>query len=218
MSQLLRDSWREAWELALALVVEQLLTADLEAQCRRAGLAWDADREVAKIDFLGRPYEIRSPTFDVVAGDRIAGDGSAADEVALVERILLLHYLNRADGTPPPGEWIAFAQIPGGDLYLRNFQARSADRIARTFGDRPQALLDAAAPLGGEAADFGDAAVVIQALPRVRLLVVVHGGDDEFSATASVLFEANATHYLSTEDAIVMADRTATSLLRGRAR
>ena len=207
MSQLLRDSWQEAWELAIDLVVEDLGKTDLEARCRLAGATWDADRGVVRLDFLNRCYEIQPPDLAVTE----VGTGEA-DEVAIVERILLLHYLNCADGTPPAGDWIAFAQLPGGDLYLPNFRARSADRVGRAFGETPAALFEAAAPLGGEAADFGDAAVIIQALPRVRLLVIVHGGDDEFPASADVLFDVSAPHYLSREDMIVLADKTVTRL------
>jgi hypothetical protein len=41
-------------------------------------------------------------------------------------------------------------------------------------------------------------------LPRVWLAVVLHLADEEFPASANVLFDASASHYLPTEDLAVL--------------
>jgi len=135
-------------------------------------------------------------------------------EADIRERIVLLHYLQTAGGIALTGTWMAFSQIPGAQLYLANFQARSGDRLARAFGDEPLRLLEAARELGGVETDSGDVGVRIPALPRAPVLALVWGGDDEFPASGDVLFDSSITDYLPTEDIIVLAEKVVTRLCR----
>ena len=47
--------------------------------------------------------------------------------------------------------------------------------------------------------DLGDAAFAFDALPRVRVAAVYYAGDEDFPATANVLFDESASHYLPTD-------------------
>jgi hypothetical protein len=102
--------------------------------------------------------------------------------------------------------------MPGGDLYLGKFRARSVDRLVRAFAGREQELVGAAAALGGRRVGFGDAAVEIPALPRVPVSVVLWAGDDEFPATGNLLFDAAVAGYLALEDMVVLAGMVASRL------
>ncbi|MFH1566355.1 MAG: DUF3786 domain-containing protein, partial [Gemmatimonadota bacterium] len=150
------SSWQEAWRLAVELAAGNLATRDLAECCRRSGALWDAGRQVVRVAFLGRPYEVAPPDFAVT----VAGSDEAVD---IRERILLLHYLQTAGGRGAAGRWIAFSEVPGAELYLGNFRARSADRIGRAFGAVPARLLEAARPIGGVPCEPGDAAVRLEA-------------------------------------------------------
>ena len=57
---------------------------------------------------------------------------------------------------------------------------------------------------GVERLSFGDASFSFRLLPRVWLAVVLHLADDEFPASANVLFDAAVSHYLPTEDLAVL--------------
>jgi hypothetical protein len=135
-------------------------------------------------------------------------------EVHITERILLLHYLAQASGSPQAGEWVGFEQIPGGELYLRNFRARSVDRLLRTYGEDDAPLPAAAEALGGAPLDLADIAYRIQALPRVPVALTFWRGDEEFPASANLLFDATVAEYLSTEDIVVLAGTVAGRLAR----
>lgn len=200
-----RDSWAEAWQLAVELATAELAARDLAQVCERAGATWHAGRQVAEITFLGTTYEVAAPGFEIRVPDR-------ADKVDIRERILLLHYLEKAGGRTATGEWIAFSEVPGAELYLGNFRARSADRIARAFGDEPSLLLEAGRALGGVEVKHGDAGVRFEALPHVPALALVWGGDEEFPASGDVLFDGCVVDYLSVEDIVVTAEKLATAL------
>lgn len=206
MTQSQRDSWQEAWQLAVDLAVEDLASADLSERCLKRGAIWRADEQIVEITCLDRPCLLSPPAFEV----QVEG-GPEAD---IRERILLLHYLQTAGGSALTGTWMAFSQIPGAQLYLANFQARSGDRLARAFGEEPHRLLEAAQGLSGVETANGDAGVRIPALPRVPVLVVVWRGDDEFPPAGDVLFDSSITDYLPTEDIIVLAEKVVTRLCR----
>lgn len=125
-------------------------------------------------------------------------------EADIATCILLLHYLLTADGTPASDRWIAFRNLPGGLGYDGAFQRRANLRLANAFGTNRKAFTKAARALGGEQLTFGDASFLFRALPRVWLAVVLHLKDDEFPASANVLFDAAASHYLPTEDFAVL--------------
>ena len=72
----------------------------------------------------------------------------------------------------------------------------------------------AAKALGGESLTYGDAAFLFPMFPRLRLAVVLYLADEEFSASANVLFDAAAGHYLPTEDLAVLGGMLAGQLIK----
>ncbi len=152
---------------------------------------------------FGRPHLVSYP--QGVAGAL----GSGAPAHAAVT-IALLHYLTRADGTPPAGRWIAFRELPDGLFYAAAFASRAEAPLA-ALG--LAALQRAAAALGGSPLALGDAGYAFAALPRLPLAVVVWAADEEFAAQASIFFDAAAGHYLATEDLAGLGESLARSLL-----
>ena len=96
--------------------------------------------------------------------------------------------------------------VTGGAGYIGSFRGRIVAPLLRIFGQRPEALLEAASELDGSSLDMGDAAVVLAALPRVPIAFVLWSGDDEFAPSASVVFDASIDGYLDAEAATVLAE------------
>jgi hypothetical protein len=90
----------QAYQLAYRLACEQLARLNLETQCVRSG-AECIDSSKVIIEYLNRPYAISLP--DV----RISFEDSG-EEVPMKDKILILHYLTLAKGTPATGRLIAF--------------------------------------------------------------------------------------------------------------
>ncbi len=124
-------------------------------------------------------------------------DGSTC---SVYDEGMLLYYLRQADGTPMADHWIGYRELPGGSFYSQAFQGYSGDRLARAYGDRPDAYTQAATALQGVAlTDLPGLAYAFLPLPRIRLASILYPGDDEFAARASVLFDAAASHYMTTD-------------------
>ena len=120
--------------------------------------------------------------------------------------------METASGASPSQKWITFGEVPGGEIYLPVFRARSIDRMVRAFGGQEAALVEAARAVGGTELDLGDVSVRVQALPRVPVAVVLWRGDDEFPPSGNLLFDASVTTYLPMEDMVVLAGMVASQL------
>jgi hypothetical protein len=162
------------------------------------------------VHFFGILYRVQWPVGTI---ERDA-EPARAD---IATRILLLHYLLTADGTPPAGKWISFRNLPGGLGYDTAFQGRANLRLAQAFGTDRASFVIAAHSLGGERLSFGDASFLFRVLPRVWLAVVLHLADEEFPASANILFDASASHHLPTEDLAVLGGLLAGRLIRAAA-
>ena len=181
--------FRAAWEQARV----EWAAADPARRAAQAGCGLSPDG--VSVPFFGRPHLVTHPGGDVSAG-------GAPAHVAV--SILLLHYLLRADGASPAGEWLAFRELPDGMFYAASFARRAEAPLAQAFGAGSgsglEAFRGAAAAAGGLALELADAAFAFQALPRLALAVLVWDGDEEFPTQASLVFDAAAGHYLPAED------------------
>lgn len=128
--------------------------------------------------------------------------------------LLLLHYLAHGDGHPLADRWVAFRELPGGLMYHRAFRQRVEPPLTSAFGHRLHRFRSAARALGGRPIDFGDAALMFDALPRIRMAVILHRGDEEFPPAASVLYDGAAGHYLPTEDLAILGGMLVGALLK----
>ena len=188
----------EAHRTAFRIVRDRLKDVDIGERCERSGAVYRPQEGIVEIAFIGRTCRIGWAGME---GAFVEGE-----ELSLRERILLLHYLDRASGVPASGLEITFAQLPGVEVYLPVFRARTIDRVVRSFGRRPELLVEAARTLGGHEVEYGDVGMVIPALPRVSITFVLWLGDDEFEPAGNILFDSRIGEYLPTEDVIVASE------------
>jgi len=128
---------------------------------------------------------------------RKISDGS---ECSVYDAGMLLYYLREADGTPMADHWLGYRELPGGNFYSQAFQGYSGDRLARAYGENPEAYVKAAQILDGVGlTGLPGLAFAFLPLPRIRLAAILYPGDEEFAARASVLFDAAASHYMTTD-------------------
>ncbi|NLE75320.1 MAG: DUF3786 domain-containing protein [Chloroflexi bacterium] len=157
--------------------------------------------------FLGDEFRISQEGAEVL---RVVGEQKASAS----ERLLLLHYLLKADGHPLANRWVAFREFPEGLSYDAAFQARANRRLAEFFGSDAASFSQAAQALGGERLHFGDASFLFRTLPRLWQAVVFYAADEEFGASARILFDGSAHHYLPTEDLAVLGGLLSSRLVR----
>lgn len=136
----------------------------------------------------------------------------AGDKLPDFLQALLLYYFVSADGTQLTGQWVSFADLPGGRMYNQAFQGYSGDVVVRQFAKLPHpAALDtfqsACLSLGGQPLDIGSASFAFPALPRVPLLLTFWLGDEDFPSSCKVLFDSSATHYLPIDGCAILGSQ-----------
>jgi hypothetical protein len=183
--------------------------ADINRQCQQCGASYqrlDSD-DIITLSYLNRPCQITLPAIVTIFSD-------TGDEIPLREKLLILHYFINAKGTPLSHKVISFKELAGVKNYFRTFRKRAIQPLITTFGTEPQQLLDVALLFGGKKADYGDAAVTINAFDRVPITYVLWQGDDEFPPEGNVMYDNTVSDYLPDEDIIVLSEILAWKLVK----
>jgi hypothetical protein len=196
--------YERAYAESCDLAFNKLRQADLADVCLKSG-AIQIDADVLQLRFLNRDYRI----------DRRRGDVSLlldVESVPVSEKLLILHYLVTAKGTPLRDEPVSFKELPEGMVYYPTFYKRAIRPLLGKHDASPEKLIEAAARLGGAAAHQGDAAVIVRAFPMVAVTWVLWRGDDEFPAEGTILVDRGIQDYLPTEDIVVLCQLIAIKL------
>lgn len=128
---------------------------------------------------------------------------------------MLLYYLHTADGVEMADRWIGFRELPDGAFYNQAFQGYSGDLLARHFSENTDDLHAAARQLDGiQLPALAPAAYAFNPLPRIRLAIAFWLGDEDFPSRASVLFDASASHYMTTDGLALLGAGLARRLIR----
>jgi len=114
-------------------------------------------------------------------------------------RISILRYLIHAIDLPPSGQLVRPSDLPGGDIFLKGTHVLPLDKIAGYFTDKTHEFLTIGKSLGGSKSGYGDISLMLFPFPRVKVVLIVWSGDEEFSPTSSLLFDSGSVSYLSTD-------------------
>lgn len=202
----------ELYDLALQKARQDLARRASYLVAARAGVVYRRlTDETGEFDvpFWGQHLVVTFPDGTVT---RAGSDESPP----IAEQILVLHYLVTGDGVPLTNHWVAFRELPGGMGYAPAFQGRADNRLKQVFGHDADGFRRAARALGGESLSFGDASYLFRIFPKLWLAVVLYLADEEFGASASVLFDGAASHYLPTEDLAVLGGMLAGRLIKAK--
>jgi hypothetical protein len=189
-----------AYGLALKLAGEQLSNLDNpEEQCRRSGSTCNLYKTsfLISVEYLNRTYQVLLPAIKINLKD-------SDTDVDLKDKILILHYLIRAKGTPLSNKAITYQELSEGSVYFPSFFKRAVQPLIDHFGRSPERLIELSKALGGVQTDYGDVAITIPAFSRVPVTLVLWKGDEEFPPNGNILFDSTILDYLSSEDINVL--------------
>ncbi len=181
---------REKMNAQVAAQREELRQRDPRELAARCGAEFE--HGILRLKFFEEMHTITFPELKVHVE-------TTNKECGLNRSSMFFYYLLTADGAPLADKWVAFRELPGGMFYHQAYQGYSGDRLAKAIDNHIGVFERAAKALGGIKLDVGDAAFAFDALPRVRVAAVYYAGDEDFPASANVLFDASAIHYLPTD-------------------
>jgi len=195
------------YEMALQLARQAFAGRAPGEMASRAGAQFLSDDQAILIRYLNRMYRVAYP------GGEVQGE-SGSEGILIGNRILILHYLASASGAPMENRLISYRELPAGNVYYNAFARFGIAPLAEFFGNRPELLQRAGAVLGATVIGLGNVGLRIPVLPGVPVTVTLWEADDEFPASANILFDASASSYLHTEDLAYVGEYTSLTLRR----
>jgi hypothetical protein len=199
---------KSGYEAAVRTAVEKLGKIDLGDRCTRLGLSKPQDG-ILKLRAFGTDMVLCLPGFQLILAQ--------SDEPAKIsDRILVLHYLLCDLPIPDTDELISFRQMDSGMFYWKAFLSRSVRPLVERIGNDLELLKTNLDRFDWESVSLGDFGARIHAIGKVYVTLVYHLGDDEFPASADLLFDASIKRVYPTEDAAVLASRISMSLMMNR--
>ncbi|ACV62184.1 hypothetical protein Dtox_1302 [Desulfofarcimen acetoxidans DSM 771] len=174
-----------------------------------SGAKYDQDARLYKINYCGMQYSVNQDGGIITPLDK-------AEKLDYNDETLILQYLTQSSGIPAREKWINFLQLPGGEMHLLPFKNDALFPLAKMFGEDAKAFFSASRKYGAEPIEVGDHAVVIQALPKIPLVVALWMADDEFPAKSNILFDETAPLHLSTASLWVLGIELAKKIMRNR--
>ncbi|NOZ86144.1 MAG: DUF3786 domain-containing protein [Deltaproteobacteria bacterium] len=168
---------------------QELARMDPAEVCARTGTKYCHDSAVYLLQMLGR--------IAVVTPGRATAlwrgpDGAEAPMTTELALSALFYLLKCPAGLQPASEWVSEKELKGGLYLFQGTHELPLSLLAEAFGRDSRALLKAGQTLGGSRVEVGDVAVQVPALPKLPIRIVVWLEDDEFPASAKMLFPANA--------------------------
>ncbi|SMD11045.1 protein of unknown function [Desulfocicer vacuolatum DSM 3385] len=132
--------------------------------------------------------------------------------------VVLLKYILMCPDTPivPGGEWLTFRDFKDSGPLISYFTANTNKTLEQTFAGKCQLLKDACGALGakeGEFTDTYDISLMVNALPKIPVMINFNDRDEEFPAAASILYRKTTEVYLDMESLAISGTWLAGRLL-----
>ncbi|MBI5778351.1 MAG: DUF3786 domain-containing protein [Planctomycetes bacterium] len=209
------------YETSYKLACEKLAQLDL------ADVAFNSSARLAdgilSIELLGETFIISAESGSA-SGGKDRGKNivtSSGREPKISEKILLLHYLVTADGSPLTREEATLEHIPGAAFYYPTYKARSIDLIVRRFAAAPAGFIKAVQSIGfnltREGRQYRFKSLVLPNVPLSFVLWESDNSPEPAIETLKVLYDTGITHYLPLEDIIIITEIIAHRIIKSGA-
>lgn len=162
---------------------------------RNAHVVYDAQAQCFRLQSMGMDLIISYPDYEITPS------------VSPWHRLLILHYLNLADGHPLTGTEISFSQMKDGMIRGSGIDHKVETAISSAQHLDEEAFARICAAMGGvQIASNADIAFRIPFLPNFPVIAKLWLADEEFPASGRLMLDASADHYLTIEDAVTAAE------------
>lgn len=175
---------------------EKFREADPQEIADRLHLPFNRETGELCIRFLGKKYHISHPDFHITMAEPGMDALSCSDSA----RILMLRYLCLSSPSPATGEFLSFRDMPGGDLYFKQFQGRCIFRLIGKYGKRINVFREICEKFGAKKVDYADACYDFELFEGLFVRLILWEGDEEFPASAQILFSSNFSTAFETYD------------------
>ena len=146
---------------------------------------------------FGDSLEILGLKLDLETGETI--DAFTSSPTSSSRIIPHLYYYSKAKDEGLGNEWVKFNTLRGSWACRYAFNEDGLNVLASRFNEDRTKLIEGLKRLGAKKTDFGDFSFEIGFLPMVKVLLIFEPADEEFPASARLLYDKNSISYLPHE-------------------
>ncbi len=191
-------------ENPIRIYQEKFREMDPQQMAKRSGCEF-RDGEF-KIFLMNRRVKLTFPEMETFYED----ETKTADNV----RILLARYVMEGVQAESSGKMYSYPEMPWGPVYEVQFRGRCISRMAGTYGHNIKGFIEGMERIGaqeareesGRFASGADCAYDIPFLPKLTIRALIWEADEEFPASAQILFSDNFPLAFTAEDMAVIGD------------
>lgn len=185
-----------AFEEMRIYAVDCLKDRNPEEIAKYARADYLSEAGILKISSFGQEADIRLPGYEI------------QQSLDQWHHLVLLHYLDMADGAPLTGEWMTLGDMKDGMIRGTKFDRTADEHIGKLVGAQaPERAKLMCERLGAEIVQSrADLCAVIPVFPCWPVMLNIWFADDEFDGTARMLVDKAADHYLTVEDAVTVGE------------
>jgi hypothetical protein len=195
---------KSSYEIIIQRNLDLLFSADLEERAQAMGAR--KENRVLTLTAFGAPCRITAADIHL--------DGQA--QTGPLGVVLSLYGLNAVAEALRLEPFKAFKELPDSAPYVGAFASHTeqvlvpkVDRIMENRETIMQRMQGRPAP----AAVRGDAAMVLQPLPRIALCYIFYAADEDFPASATCLYSHNAHRFMPVDGLADVAEYTSRTIL-----
>ena len=192
-------------EASIRLVIEKLRKVNLAVRSSDLGLS-EPQNGILQIRAFGTDMTLRLPGFQLFFAD-------SDKPVESSDHILVLHYLLCDLPLHQTDQLISFRDLKGGMFYWEPFFSRTVRPLIQRIGNDLELLRNNLERFDWEPVSLGDLGARIHVIGRLYLTLIYRLGDEEFPASADLLFDAGIKRVYDAEDAAVLASRISMGLI-----
>lgn len=185
-----------AFEEMLKPAVCRIQKKTAEEMSEKAGVFYNRETSQFEIASLGKIIKVAYPSCRL------------SERLEEWHTLLLLHYLEMAQGVPLTGQWVSFGNLKDGLVRGTKFDHAAEIEIHKIFkGKSLEQLREICHKLGGKFVDTkADLCAEVFLFPRYPFLLKVWMEDEEFPLSGKLFVDRSADQYLSIEDGVTAGD------------
>lgn len=158
------------------------------------------DEEKIKLIYFGLPYSI-----DRKIGI-IRNEANLYEEPDFNTQMAIYHLFFYSKEKPVNcGEWVPFRDVKGAGVFDAAYQRTVLTPFAQAFDGKLELLEKTGIEMGFEKMQYGDVSFLVHAFECIPLIYIFWDGDDEYPASANILFDKNITDFTHAETVVLLA-------------
>ena len=158
--------------------LEKYKSLDPKEAAQKLNIVYDETEQKFHLHFMGHPYEVHFPEFEIIALDEEEKDGLLM--TSLPAKTFILRYLLEGQYVQSSGKFMTFREVPTyGELYIQPFTGRCIKRLTYGFGFKLKAFAEGMEKIPGvKKISMGDVAYEFELIDGYRMQFIFWAGDE----------------------------------------